>query len=327
MLSESELRREAAATGFQAEALEKVIRLLELMEALRSHPYLKNRIALKGGTALNLFVFDVPRLSVDIDLNYVGALDRETMLVERPKVAQALEAVCSRSGIQIKHAPAEHAGGKWRLSYSRTNGRAGNLEIDINFLLRRPLWTPILADSKPIGSHQARAIPMLDPHELAAGKLSALFERNASRDLFDVRELLGASGLDLRKVRLGFIVYGGMKRRDWREVSIEDVGATPADVERRLLPLLRGSVKPKVAEVQSWTERLVEDCRRLLSALLPLSKSEVDFFDHLNERGEILPDLLTEAPDLQSIIASHPGLRWKARNVRKHQGLEEDLDR
>ena len=87
-LTANELAREAAATGFQAEPLEKVIVLLELLEAIRSHPFLKDRIALKGGTALNLFKFDVPRLSVDIDLNYVGAMDREGILTDRPKIEQ-----------------------------------------------------------------------------------------------------------------------------------------------------------------------------------------------------------------------------------------------
>lgn len=101
MLSEADLRREAAATGFQSEPLEKVIRLIDLLEGLRSHPFLKTRIALKGGTALNLFIFDVPRLSVDVDLNYIGATDRETMLAERPKVEQAIQAVCGRLGLQI----------------------------------------------------------------------------------------------------------------------------------------------------------------------------------------------------------------------------------
>jgi hypothetical protein len=52
---------------------------------LRSHPFLKQRIVLKGGTALNAFVLHLPRLSVDIDLNYIGSSDREVMLAERPK--------------------------------------------------------------------------------------------------------------------------------------------------------------------------------------------------------------------------------------------------
>ena len=81
-LTANELAREAAATGFQTEPLEKVILLLELLEAIRSHPFLKERVVLKGGTALNVFKFDVPRLSVDIDLNYIGAVDRDGMLAE-----------------------------------------------------------------------------------------------------------------------------------------------------------------------------------------------------------------------------------------------------
>lgn len=89
MLTEADLNRVAAGTGFQLEPLEKVIRLLALLDALRSHPFLKPRVVLKGGTALNLFVLDVPRISVDIDLTYIGAADRETMLAERPKVEQA----------------------------------------------------------------------------------------------------------------------------------------------------------------------------------------------------------------------------------------------
>jgi hypothetical protein len=156
-----------SATGFQAEPLEKVRRLLELIESLRSHPFLKERIALKGGTALNLFVFKMPRLSVDIDLNYIGSKDREIMLSDRPKIEQATHAVCGRQGMQVKRFPEEHAGGKWRLTYMSESGRPGTLELDTNFLLRTPLWPPLLMDSHPIGSMKATKVPVLDLHELA----------------------------------------------------------------------------------------------------------------------------------------------------------------
>jgi len=131
---------EIASTGFGAEPLEQVSRLMALLDALNSHPFLKSRIALKGGTALNLFHFEVPRLSVDIDLNYIGAADRTTMLAERPMVEQAIQAVCSREGLNIRRVPTEHAGGKWRLTYAASKGAPGNLELDINYLLRTPLW-------------------------------------------------------------------------------------------------------------------------------------------------------------------------------------------
>ena len=95
-LSLQDLQAEAAATGFPLETLDKVIHLIELLNAFRSHPFLKDRMVLKGGTALNLFVFDLPRLSVDIDLNYVGSADREVMLAEKEKVEQAITAICGR---------------------------------------------------------------------------------------------------------------------------------------------------------------------------------------------------------------------------------------
>jgi predicted nucleotidyltransferase component of viral defense system len=111
-VSRERLAIEAEATGFRPEILEKVIHLLGLLEDLAGHPYLRGRLALKGGTALNLFVFDVPRLSVDADLNYIGAADRATMLEERPRVEEALQAVFARRGYGVRRTPSDHAGGK-----------------------------------------------------------------------------------------------------------------------------------------------------------------------------------------------------------------------
>jgi predicted nucleotidyltransferase component of viral defense system len=129
MRSLDQLQRAAAETGFPADGLEKVLNLLRLLDGFRAHPYLKTRLALKGGTALNLFEFDVPRLSVDIDLNYVGSPDRDTMLAERPEVERAIVAVCGRLDLTVKRVPSEHAGGKWRLGYQRAAGGTGTLEI------------------------------------------------------------------------------------------------------------------------------------------------------------------------------------------------------
>ena len=100
-LSNEMLQREAEKTGFRPEVLEKVLQLLNLLQALRDHPFLRDRIALKGGTALNLFVFKMPRLSVDIDLNYIGTADRTAMLAERPEVERAIKAVCAREDFSL----------------------------------------------------------------------------------------------------------------------------------------------------------------------------------------------------------------------------------
>ena len=77
-ISAEKLSAEADATGFRPDVLEKAAQLLGLLNALPTHPALQGKLALKGGTALNLFILDVPRLSVDIDLNCVGAEDLES---------------------------------------------------------------------------------------------------------------------------------------------------------------------------------------------------------------------------------------------------------
>ncbi len=314
-----EIQRLAAALGFRSESLEKAFRLLSLLEAIRSHPFLRSRVALKGGTALNLFLFKLPRLSVDIDINYVGTHDREAMLIERPKLEEAIHAVCARERLTVRRVPSEHAGGKWRLSYTNTAGSPGTLELDVNFMLRVPLWPITLADSRRLGTAAAKQIPILDRHELAAGKLAALCARNASRDVFDARELLQHKpmALDPPKLRLAFVIYGGIHRKDWRRVRIEDINADAAEVERQLVPMLRADIAPTKGTIKSWTSGLVRECRDLMSIVLPLSKKEYEFIERLNTRGEISPELLTSDTRLQDLIREHPGLKWKALNIQK----------
>jgi predicted nucleotidyltransferase component of viral defense system len=318
MLSREQLQRAAAAGGYSVESYEKVYTLVHLLDGLRAHPFLGTRVVLKGGTALNLFLLDLPRLSVDIDLNYIGAADRQTMVAERPRVEQALEQVFGRAGLTVKRAPTEHAGGKWRLSYTTALGRPGSIEVDVNFMLRTPLWPTGTRDSHPIGGRTAQRIVVLDDHELAAGKLAALVARSASRDVFDARQLLRPGTLDARKLRLAFVVYGGINREDWRTVTVEHVTTTPADVDAQLVPMLRHDVRPARANLESWTTALVRETRELMCAVLPLAEREREFLDRLNGAGEIVPALLTDDPALQRVIQGHPGLRWKAHNVMKH---------
>jgi len=201
-ISPETLAVQAEATGFRPDMLEKVALLLQLLDAVRSHPFLKDKLVLKGGTALNIFIFAVPRLSVDIDLNYVGAVDRETMLLERPKVEEALQAVFAREGYTVRRVPTEHAGGKWQLPYPSAGGQGGNLEVDLNFMFRIPLWSVQRLDSRPVGIWQVTGIPVVDVHELAAGKLSALLSRRQARDLFDCSNLFRLGGLDRERLRL-----------------------------------------------------------------------------------------------------------------------------
>jgi predicted nucleotidyltransferase component of viral defense system len=319
--SSSEILPVAVSTGFRAEMVEKVLHLLNLLNALNSHPFLKKKWVLKGGTALNMFVFDLPRLSVDIDLNYIGKFGREEMLTDRPKIEQAAQAVFSREGFTIKRVPEEHAGGKWRLSYQGFTRQSGNLEVDLNFMFRQPLWDIHPADSHPLGDFQAKSIPVLDLHELAAGKLAALLARGQARDLFDCHRILNMVNLERDRLRIAFVVYGGMNRKDWRTVSIEDLDFDAAELTRQLIPTLHVRAIQEQGSPTEYGAQLVAECKKALSVVLPLTDSEWKFLDLLLDKGEIDSTILTADTALQERIQGQPLLEWKALNVRRHKGL------
>lgn len=218
--------------------------------------------------------------------------------------------------------PDEHAGGKWRLSYRSALGRPAILEVDVNFMLRVPLWSPVRSDSFDFVGSRAVGIPVVERHELAAGKLAALLARGTSRDLFDSRRLLGSTVFDTDKLRLAFVVYGGINRVDWRTVSVDSVSTTSKEVRQRLLPMLRISARPEPDALEAWTVALVRETQDLLGAVLPLRPKEVAFLNRLNDAGDIALELLTADADLKERIRCHPGLRWKALNVRKYRGLK-----
>lgn len=316
-LSRERLLEEASRTGFRPDMLEKVARLLSLLDALQAHRMLKGKLALKGGTALNLFLADVPRLSVDIDLNYVGAQERQAMLADRPGVEQAVAAVCGREEFTIRRSPAdEHAGGKWALRYQSPMGQGGNLEVDLNFMFRIPLWPVKLLPSRAVGAFQAKSFPLIDQHELAAGKLAALFARHASRDLFDAAQILVRDDLDPAKLRIAFVVYGALNRKDWSKVKLADVSFERSELEQQLLPLLRLDAIPRS---KTWAKTMVREVRERVAVVLPLQKSEREFLDLVLAEGRREPRLLTDDDALAARIARQPMLLWKAQHAREHK--------
>jgi len=318
-LIESDILPIAEKTGSRIEMIEKVLLLINLLNTLNSHPFLKGKWVLKGGTALNLFLLNLPRLSIDIDINYIGEADREKMLAERPGVEQAAQAVFSREGFIVKRLPEQHAGGKWRLGYQSITGQPGNLEVDINFMYRQPLYDISIVDSHLFGDFVAKKIPVLDLHELAAGKLAALLSRGQARDLYDCYQILSINGIKKDYLRIAFVVYGAMNRKDWRTVSIEDLDFGIAELSRQLMPTLNIEILKKNTPPAQFGEKLLNNCRKSLSLVLPLKDKEMEFLNHLLDNGEIVPSILTSDKTLIRKIKKQPLLEWKALNVKQYK--------
>jgi hypothetical protein len=87
-----------------------VIRLIDILDAFGADALVGSGIALKGGTALNIFHSDLDRLSVDIDVNYVGAIETQRMDADRPGFEDRIERLMES---KARRGPLEHAGGKW----------------------------------------------------------------------------------------------------------------------------------------------------------------------------------------------------------------------
>ena len=308
-------------TGYVHRVLEQVARLLDLLQGIADDPFLGSRLALKGGTALNVFHLDLPRLSVDIDLNYIGALDRETMLEERPALEAGLRRFLAERDCVLARQPVEHAGGKWRARFASALGGNATLQIDIGYMARQPLFGVKTMPSAKLGGFQARDIPVVDVHEVVAGKLVALADRSVPRDLFDARSILAMDGLDRRRLKAALLALGAGSRNDWRETAAGNIRPFPPETLPALLSCLPRDYFGDHIGARAWTEETVALCREQLAPLYERSDDERAFFDGVLERGEVNADLLDIEPEVRARIAAMPILAWKCRHVRKRQGL------
>ena len=313
------LQRLAGETGLPAPTLEKVLRLLDLLQTIAADPVLRSRVALKGGTALNVFQLTLDRLSVDIDLNYVGALARAEMEADRPAVEAALSAILAAGGYQVRRLPEEHAGGKWVARFTSALGGGATLEVDLNFMARGPLFGVVAADSRPLGGIVATGVPVLDVHEVIAGKLVALLNRRAARDLFDARRILASSGLDWGLIRVGVLAWGAAGRRDWRTAGLADIGGDPRELKQKLAICLPSGYFDAAGGAETWIGEAIAECRQGLAPLFERTPGEVAFLDRLLDIGDIDPSGLDVAEAVKARIAAMPMLAWKAQNIRAHK--------
>ena len=131
------LGRMAKELGFPRDTLEKVCRLADVLKFMESDELLSEGIALKGGTAINLTIFDLPRLSVDIDLDYCRSIEREKMLVDRGIITDKISKYMMANGYVLSpKSKSYHALDSFVYEYVNCGGTKDNLKIEINYMLR-----------------------------------------------------------------------------------------------------------------------------------------------------------------------------------------------
>ncbi len=299
-------------TGFAPDTLEKVLRLERLLDQVTRHPFLGPRLALKGGTALNLFYGRAPRLSVDLDFNYVGAIERAVMLEERPTVERALATLVEGDGYRLQWGRDEHAGRKTYLGYVNGLGTPDRIEVDLNYMFRVSLGEPTVREGwMPDPDFPCRA-RIVGTEEILAGKTLALLDRTVARDLFDVATVAAEPPPhDPALFRPIFVALSGILPRPLSEYSVQHLEAfSRAGVEVELGPVLHRNARPTIDDLR----------RRVapwLAERLALSAPEREYVERL-QWGEFKPELLAaDQPALLSHLLAHPALLWKVENARR----------
>ena len=203
-----------------------------------------------------------------------------------------------------------HAGGKMVWFYNSLLGQRGSLEIDLNFMYRQPLY-PIVNRAPNIENYTHWQAPVLDIHELAAGKLSALFDRSASRDLFDAHYLMTKTNLDMKKLREAFVVYLAMTKINLSSLVPEFIEYNLTDLKNRLRPVMyQQSLAKTLPQLKQWATTMVTELQQALSKILPLSENEIMFIQEVRTVGKISPELITPDTVLAKKIATHPSIHW-----------------
>ncbi len=259
--------------------------------------------ALKGGTAINLFLREVPRLSVDLDLVFTDhRVPRSDALQAINDALLAANSEMAKRGLKVQALKAA-AMGETKLLVQRDDL---SVKVEVNTVMRgtvHPTRTRPLTAAASDALMADLELPLLSPEDIYGGKLVAAMDRQHPRDLFDVMELFAHGGGITPEIRRCFVVYLASHNRTIHEVLFP----APKDVRLAYEGSFAGMTTEPVA-----MERLLETRERLFREL-PAALDE-------NER-EFLRTLVRAEPNWSLLGIPHlgalPAIRWRLQNLQQ----------
>ena len=313
LYSKSDLERIAKESGFIRDNLEKVIRLNDILIYFNTNPILAENLVLKGGTAINLTVFDMPRLSVDIDLDLNKECSRDDMLAIRESINKEILDYMFTQGYTLSpNTKNPHSLDSWAFYYQNAANNRDNIKIEINYSMRHHIYPVNIAQTKVefLPSTEIRAI---HPIELFGSKIKALIERTAARDLYDVYNMISNSVFakeDLKMLRKSILFYlaiGGSHppKLEYNFDAIDNLKFP--QIRAHLIPVLRKSEQFDFEEAK----RTVKE---FLTTLVVFTDEEKRFIEEFNNKS-YAPELLFEDKEIIQRIKFHPMAIWKTRTI------------
>jgi predicted nucleotidyltransferase component of viral defense system len=274
---------------------------VDLLLSLLPHLAKEESLALTGGTAINLFVRDMPRLSVDIDLTYVHVDERATALQNISDALDRIEQRIKTSITEISLTRVPHGQGQDVKLNCQTP--QAHIKIEVNTTIRGILF-PVrmmqVTESVQNEFKKFAAIKVVSHAELFGGKICAALDRQHPRDLFDVDLLLKNEGFT-NEVKFGFITAMLSHARPMHELL------SPHFLDQR------HAFDNQFAgmTVTPFSYETYEDVRKRLATevLKSLTTDDQRFLLSFN-KGEPLWELLP-LNDLENL----PAVKWKLQNI------------
>ena len=301
----------AKEMGFIRDNLEKMARLLQMLDVLFASPW-EDKLVLKGGTAINLFYAGLPRLSVDIDLDYCGASKEETVK-DKAAIADFVSGALLPLGYRLSDAgKTYYALSSFVLNYVNTAGNQDNVKIEINYLDRSHILPIQVSRADVVGIRGESQVRFLAPEELYGSKIAALLSRGKPRDLFDVchaleKGIIAATPM-LRKCALFYDCIGG-KNRAISRGPFDFINLTKRDFLRMLLPMLQKGVP-------FHHEEAISKVSSFLTRLFQFENGEAEFARRFASK-DYRPDLLFDDSEILKRIQNHPMALWRTRETKE----------
>lgn len=307
MISRDDIEQLVDETGFNGDLLEKTYNLSRILNALSENDTIKENLVLKGGTSLNLLYLDLPRLSVDLDFNFIGSIDKKEMLDLRSNIEKELERTAEELGYGIRNKGSSYIISRDIFTYERTTGLRDHVKVEINYLQRLPLSKPVLKGFRSFFPDLPRSEVLTYPsEELCAQKVNACIDRWFPRDIFDVFQF-SRMRLDMARTRRMTAVYYCMNN-DCEEFQFPSFGPSH-DLEfyQKLKQLLSRRYSLSYGP-------LVEGSISFMKDLFNFDSISKQFIQRFYSEGVIDSDLIfPEGPDL----SSHPSLLYRLEQIGK----------
>lgn len=306
-----ELDVRARKYGFNRDTFEKVIRLRMILEFMNTQASMREHLLLKGGTAINLTVFNLPRLSVDIDLDFVPNLMRDETAKERERLTEILKGYMSEQGYFLSEASRfSHSLDAFHYNYVNAAGNRDMIKIEINYSLRTHVFPSedrvFVTDAfgEPIKVRTVAAM------EIFAAKTNALLSRAAARDLYDF--------CNMTDMRL-FSEEEDMFRKCiifYATISAKEVNKTfdTSAIDSLVFSKIKSDLFPVLAVRDKFDlEGKKQQAKEYIASLMKPTEAENDYMERFIAK-EYKPELLFDDEEIVERLRNHPMALWKCKS-------------